>query len=233
MALNRLRMRLRLPQKPRPVTFLAMLAMGFCAGFASPAAADTLFGVPGVKKHSIAPFYKWTGVLKRGKAQPVSHRACRSALRSASATPVGENCRAAEWESLRKSMRLKHLPDQMQAVNQFINRQRYIVDPENWGVEDYWATPLQFLFRNGDCEDYAIAKYTLLKRLGVPAQNMRIVVLQDLNLGVAHAVLAVFDKGRRYILDNQIEAVLEDTRIRHYQPIFSINEAAWWLHKRR
>lgn len=32
------------------------------------------------------------------------------------------------------------------------------------------------------------------------------------------------------ILDNQGDRVLLDTDIRHYRPIYSINESAWWLH---
>ena len=62
---------------------------------------------------------------------------------------------------------------------------------------------------------------------------MRIVVLQDENLRVAHAVLVVYHQGRTYVLDNQITQVVTDDRIAHYRPIYSINEQSWWLHQRR
>ena len=62
-------------------------------------------------------------------------------------------------------------------------------------------------------------------------EDMRIVVLQDLNLKVAHAVLVVYIDGKALVLDNQITKVVESKRIKHYKPIFSINEGAWWLHR--
>jgi predicted transglutaminase-like cysteine proteinase len=61
---------------------------------------------------------------------------------------------------------------------------------------------------------------------------MRIVVLQDLNLKVTHAVLAVDLDGKTWILDNQIKQVIDAERIRHYRPVYSVNEKGWWLHKK-
>jgi predicted transglutaminase-like cysteine proteinase len=61
--------------------------------------------------------------------------------------------------------------------------------------------------------------------------DMRIVVLNDLNLRIAHAVLAVYVSGKPYILDNQISKVVPASSIHHYQPVYSINENGWWLHR--
>ena len=60
---------------------------------------------------------------------------------------------------------------------------------------------------------------------------MRIVIVQDLNLKVAHAVLAVYLDDTIKILDNQIKQVVEAGTIRHYRPIYSVNEESWWLHR--
>jgi len=114
-----------------------------------------------------------------------------------------------------------------------MNKRRYVVDPVNWGMRDYWSTPRQFFAKFGDCEDYAIAKYLTLKQLGVPVTIMRIVVLQDLNLRTTHAILAVYTGDGIIILDNQIEQTVQASVISHYMPIFSINEEAWWLHRPR
>ena len=114
-----------------------------------------------------------------------------------------------------------------------MNRSPYIIDPINYGVPDYWATPVQFFVKDGDCEDYAITKYLSLRSLGWPAEKMRIVVLQDMNLNIAHAVLVVQLNGKGYVLDNQISQLVTDDQILHYRPIYSINENAWWLHRRR
>ena len=60
---------------------------------------------------------------------------------------------------------------------------------------------------------------------------MRIVVMNDMNLKSAHSVLVVYLDGEALILDNQIAQVINAKRIRHYKPIYSINERNWWLHR--
>ena len=112
-----------------------------------------------------------------------------------------------------------------------MNKHPYITDPVNWGVDDYWASIGQFFAKDGDCEDYAIAKFYTLRELGWDNDQMRIVVLQDLNLRVAHAILVVQAGERTLVLDNQINQVVEAAAIRHYRPIFSLNETHWWLHR--
>ena len=59
----------------------------------------------------------------------------------------------------------------------------------------------------------------------------RIVVLQDLNLGIAHAVMSLEHEGETLILDNQVSRVVRHEVIRHYKPIYSVNETHWWLHR--
>ena len=54
--------------------------------------------------------------------------------------------------------------EQLAAVNRFVNQWPYRTDADNYGRSDYWATPLEFFRRSGDCEDYVIAKYRSLRR---------------------------------------------------------------------
>ena len=63
------------------------------------------------------------------------------------------------------------------AVNEFFNlRIQFAADIDIWGQNDYWATPLQSLaVGRGDCEDYVIAKYTVLLAMGVPRHRLRLV----------------------------------------------------------
>ena len=112
-----------------------------------------------------------------------------------------------------------------------MNRWAYQVDPAIWNKKDYWATPNQFMYRTGDCEDYAISKYISLLHLGFTPAEMRIVVLQDLNLKILHAILVVYLDGQPLVLDNQIKQVVHASRIRHYKPIYSINQSNWRLHR--
>ncbi|MSO74947.1 MAG: hypothetical protein EXQ99_07390 [Alphaproteobacteria bacterium] len=108
-----------------------------------------------------------------------------------------------------------------------MNEAPYITDIRNYGVDDYWATPKQFLYRDGDCEDYAIAKYMSFRSLGYTPDDLRLVVLQDNNLHITHAVLVTYLDGSTLVLDNQIKQVVEHSRIRHYSLYYSINETGW------
>ena len=119
--------------------------------------------------------------------------------------------------------------EQLNAVNQFANEHEYILDIENYGMDDYWATPKEFLYNNGDCEDYAIIKMLSLKKLGFDMERIRLVVLQDTNLRTPHAVLAVESKNDILIMDNQVDEVISHKYILHYVPVYAVNEMKWWM----
>ena len=141
-------------------------------------------------------------------------------------------CTTKGWKEFIAELQGKDEMTQLKEVNSAFNAHRYVLDIDNWGIEDYWATPYQFLKKNGDCEDYAIAKYFSLKALGIPVEDMRVVALQDLNLNLGHAVLVVYVGDTPMLLDNQIASVVPANSIHHYNPVFSINETGWWLHRR-
>lgn len=145
---------------------------------------------------------------------------------------IGEGCRNRQWEKLLSSLRHKPINQQMAAINDFFNRMPYISDADNYGLNDYWQTPYELMERGGDCEDYAIAKYISLKRLGVPESAMRILVVRDENLdGTIHALLEVKSNNVAYILDNQSKAILSAALVYHYLPVFAINERKWWAYQ--
>ena len=39
--------------------------------------------------------------------------------------------------------------------------------------------------------------------------------------------------GKGLVLDNQLKSIIDQKRIRHYSPFYSVNENTWWLHKKR
>lgn len=183
-----------------------------------------LFGTSEIKSSKITKFKKWSKVVNRyGKEKPGEMKACRP-------SPT-EKCVLARWRIFLKQIAKDPPRTQINKVNAYHNRWRYLLDPVNYKTKDYWATPKQFFARRGDCEDYAISKYMALKHLGFKEKDMRVVVVQDLNLRVGHAILIVYLAGKPYLLDNQIKQVIDANRVRHYRPIYSINEKNWWLHR--
>ncbi len=99
-------------------------------------------------------------------------------------------------------------------------------DLAQFGEVDVWSSPLD-TFRSGagDCEDYAIAKYVALRVAGIPPEDLRIVVMADTMRGEGHAVAAVRLEGHWLMLDNQRMAMVEDLNVRHYRPLFVIDDA--------
>nr|WP_277346483.1 transglutaminase-like cysteine peptidase [Sneathiella chungangensis] len=186
----------------------------------SPAQAAGLFGYQETPYSGLKPFPKWRKVLNTYKDDPGD---C--------VTGKYNRCAYQKWVALIDEWQQLSKEEQLAQVNRHMNLFRYILDPVNWGVKDYWEIPKEFFARFGDCEDYAIVKYFTLRALGWPAEDMKIVVLQDVNLGVAHAILVVNFKGKKLVLDNQIGQVVDSSRIRHYKPIYSVNENGWWRHK--
>lgn len=201
----------------------ALLATGLPAE-AAPPARDSFFRTREFQRDNLEPFPKWTSALERYFEE-------RGKRDGACSERMFNRCHWDKWQAMLAEAKDQKPLAQLRTVNAFFNEHAYITDPINWGVEDYWASPGQFLSKDGDCEDYAISKYLSLRALGWPADNLRLVVLQDLNLRIPHAVLVVLHDGRYLVLDNQIEQVVDESAIRHYKPIYSLNEKAWWLHR--
>ena len=202
---------------------LAVLATHASIALAGQGPGISLFGTQEVRTADLAPFPKWTGVLVRYQSEIDNGEACGKGAAS--------RCDHKRWRRFLAGIEGKAALEQIRAVNKEFNRHRYVLDPVNYGVPDYWATPFQFLKLDGDCEDYAIAKFMALRALGFDNESLRVVVLRDLNLKLAHAILVVYHEGRVLVLDNQISDIVEATAIRHYRPIYSVNESAWWLHR--
>jgi len=134
------------------------------------------------------------------------------------------------WITLRDKIKNVPLADQVREVNRFFNQWPYKTDMDVYGVEDYWATPREFIENSGDCEDYAISKYYALRELGVPPELLRVAAVKDTIRNLGHAVLVVFMDGDAYVLDNLTNLVLSHRRMTHYAPQFTVNEAFLWRH---
>ena len=122
--------------------------------------------------------------------------------------------------------------DKLTLVNKSVNSQiTYNEDIVTYRKADYWASAQETLRRGwGDCEDYAILKYKLLLKLGVPAKSMSLVVLKDTSRNLYHAVLAISTSKGNFILDNVRDVVYQDAQIAHYQPLYSFSDNRSWIH---
>lgn len=174
-----------------------------------------LFGSTEQRHTDIRPFTKWTGVLKRFKE---------------TFTASLNQPEVQDWMKMLASVKNSSDEDKIEAVNEYMNNKKFISDANNYGERDHWATPMEFLARGGDCEDYAIAKYISLRALGFTQDKMRLAIVYDRVMRMPHALLIVYHNAEAEVLDNQNPAVMDSAEITRYKPIYSISQVAWWRH---
>lgn len=127
---------------------------------------------------------------------------------------------------------------QLDLVNRYINRmRRYNDDSRTYKeledsrllVSQQWSTLMNFIRKGGDCEDFATAKYALLKLLGFDTHDLRIVVVYERRLAEYHALIAVrTDEDQVALLD--IDNKIYARRPPYYRFVYSINEHSIWDH---
>ncbi len=177
--------------------------------------STSLFNRPEQRYSDIRPFTKWTGVLERFQREfPESM----------------DKAEVRQWMHFIAENQSKSDEEKIEAVNRYMNAIPFVADAQNYGQRDYWATPMEFLAKGGDCEDYAVAKYITLRSLGVTKDKMRLAIVYDNVMRMPHALLVVYDRAQAKILDNQVPEVLNSADITRYKPIYSISQVAWWRH---
>ena len=99
-------------------------------------------------------------------------------------------------------------------------------DMAQWGVPDRWSPPLEtFATGRGDCEDYAIAKYVALTAAGVPAQEVKLIIVRNIAANEDHAIVAVREGSGWTILDNRWLTLVNDVEMRKIIPEFVLDES--------
>lgn len=148
--------------------------------------------------------------------------------------PLGEGRQRIDaWQRLLATQKPLDEAEQLRVVNQFFNHQlRYMEDVDLWHEVDYWATPIEALFKGaGDCEDYAIAKYFSLRHLGVPAQKLRITYVKALRQNRAHMVLTYYatPTAMPLVLDSLMDPILPANQRQDLLPVYAFNGEGLWL----
>ncbi len=115
----------------------------------------------------------------------------------------------------------------MKLANRFINARRWRIEPRR---DDDWRTLEDFLQYGGDCEDFAIAKYFLLRQVGFATDDLRIAITWDREVQDYHAVTLVHLDGEVFILDVDGGPPRGERAQKNYRFLFSINENGIWDH---
>jgi predicted transglutaminase-like cysteine proteinase len=181
---------------------------------------------------SAQDFAPWADMMRRRAAEPVSLEACLAAAPEAgdahlvpgdagACPPVLRGARLVVLRARGLDARAR-----LELVNRFVNRRRYVDSL----AATRWQTLVGFLRRGGDCEDYAVAKYFVLRALGVPAQDLRVVVGRTRRSGGHHALLAVRTPDGRALLLDTDDRIHPGERPGDYDYLYSVNEIGIWDH---
>ena len=191
---------------------------------AQPAAQGEPFGTVGLKAPEGAMWAAWRRIRSDFRAQLPRLTRC---LASA------DVCNAAErlLRDIIKEAKAKQGRAKIEIANVRVNAAiRYTSDERQWGVADAWSAPLggnqegSLNSGLGDCEDYSIAKYVVLRLAGLTASDLRVVLLRDNAVRIDHAVLAARDGERWLILDNRWNALFDDRELeKRFTPLFVID----------
>ncbi len=139
------------------------------------------------------------------------------------------------WDRMLTKAKSKKILYKLKYVNDFFNKIPYRTDKRHWGKNDYWATPFEFMGTGaGDCEDYSIAKYFTLKKLGVPDEKLRIMYVKLIRKRTqyeeSHMVLTYYDKptSTPIVLDNVNKKLQLASKRPDLKPIYSFNAGGLW-----
>lgn len=122
-----------------------------------------------------------------------------------------------DYERFMNETAPKPLHIKLEAVNFYMNAFVGSYDEQTYQTEDFWATRAEFLSAGqGDCEDYAIAKYETLKDFGIKPKQMGVCIVKERSSQYYHMVLLFWQatKVTPMVLDNLSFKVLPlDARV--------------------
>ena len=83
-----------------------------------------------------------------------------------------------------------------------------------------WVGPLKAItMRHGDCKSYSLAKYAGAQELGISADDVRLVIVHQRARSENHMVVAVYQDGEWFILDNLTNILARDWERTDYEPL--------------
>lgn len=194
---------------------IVFTAMAFIVvSFPVLADSNTLLDSVPVKQASISTLPQWQRILKSDVSE----------------TNNSQDKNVTAWKDFTQSIQGQPKLRQMMRVNIWFEKFNYKQDNLVYNQDDYWTTPVEFLTKGGDCEDYAIIKYMTLRHLGFPAKAMKIAMVYDAYSGTDHSFLVVENDGVEYVLDTREKLVVERYMKNRYKPHYAFNEDNVWIY---
>ncbi len=212
------------------ILFLLAVAGGVFAAAGGGAAAKPGTGLLGTQEFSssnLSALPQWERVLEK------FNRERKALARCDQNTDACPSPRVIAWRAKIQALKDQAGLDRLEQINSYINTWPFKSDAANYGVGEYWATPLEFLEKSGDTVDAAIMKFFSLRDLGFANDDLRIVLATDVLSNDTHAFVTANQDGEVYILDTLSDTVIREGDVMYYVPLYSVNETTRWAHVAR
>ncbi len=125
----------------------------------------------------------------------------------------------------------------IQGVNRFFNQAEFRSDIKTWGKKDYWASRLEFMGKGqGDCEDFAVAKFLTLLQLGVPEEKLFLAYVKAIGYPEAAHLVVTYYKDldtSPLILDNYNGEILPASQRKDLIPVYSFTAHDLYIQKQQ
>jgi predicted transglutaminase-like cysteine proteinase len=183
------------------------------------AQSDEPFGMQAFRAPEGLLWTKWRTLENEMKGEEARLQSCK-------ADPDSCTTEASKFWTLVGQVKAVGGQAKLEKANQLANSAiAYASDMSLHGQLDRWSAPLASLkLGKGDCEDYAILKYRVLTEAGVPAKDLKILLVRDTAVRVDHAVLAARTNDRWFILDNRRSGFYVERDLPHYMPLFALDQ---------
>jgi predicted transglutaminase-like cysteine proteinase len=138
------------------------------------------------------------------------------------------------YDNLIRSAKGRPDSDALDPVNRFFNdRIRYASDFETWGTGEYWATPDELMEKGqGDCEDFAVAKFFTLREIGVEEDLLNLVYCRIAPGDRPHVVVGYLaDADSPLILDSVLDEIVSASERSDLNLILGFNNKGLWVFK--
>lgn len=161
---------------------------------------------------------KWRAAMQRWQREQETIASCEG---GGCANPA-----VRRWHDIRRIAAGRQGRDRLLLVHDAINHAiSYRTDSLAFGRPDYWATPLETLTKWGDCEDYVIAKFLMLRSLEVDIEEMKLVALREDRTGEYHAILAVRSAGEWLFMDNKRGVLTRESDYADTTPLALVDDS--------
>lgn len=136
------------------------------------------------------------------------------------------------WQRFVQRHRHASWQQKLHLANGYLNQFDYQKDKPVRGKAESWATPYEFILQNGgDCEDFAIAKYFLLRALGIPEGQLQVTYVYHHLLKQNHMVLMYrpSEHAPVLVLDNLTNRIQPLADRPDIEPVYGFNRHHLWV----